>query len=93
LLLDNHPQKADLGLVLSLGDSLIYKPNKIIPLLVFCQKIIGFCGEKISIHHTMPKALRPPTRGILVEGSINMGKRKLLEKGLAKISAQSNLLP
>jgi len=65
---------------------------ELIPLRVFCQKIIGFCVKKISIHHTVPKALRPPPRGILADESINRGKRKLLEKGLAKISTQSNLL-
>ena len=80
-------------IVLSLANSPIYKAIEIIPLMVFCQKIIGFCGKKISIHHTMPKALRPPTPGILAEESINRGKRKLFEKGLAKIVTQSNLLP
>jgi hypothetical protein len=84
--MNNHPQKADLGLVSSLADSPIYKVIEIIPFMVFCQKIIDSRGEKISIHHTMPKALRPITSGILLEGSINTGKRKLLEKGLAKIS-------
>ena len=58
----------------------------------FCQKIIDVCGEKILMHHAMPEALRPPTRGILVEESISRGMRKLFEKKLAKISIQSNLL-
>jgi hypothetical protein len=93
LQLNNHPQKADLGLVLSLADSLIYKGIELIPLMIFCQKIIGFCGEKISMHHVMPEALRLPTRGILVEESISRGMRRLLGKGLAKVSIQSNVLP
>jgi hypothetical protein len=78
--------------VLSLADSLIYKAFELIPLMGFCQKIIDVCGEKILIHHTMAKAPRPLAPGILLEGSINRGKRKLFEKKLAKISTQSNLL-
>jgi hypothetical protein len=91
-LLNDRPQKAELGLVLSLANSPTHKAIKTIPLMVFCQKIIGSCAEKISIHHTMPKALRPPTRGILVEESINRRKQELFEKRLAKISTQSDLL-
>jgi hypothetical protein len=92
LLLNDRPQKADLGLVLSLANSPTYKAIEIIPLMVFCQKIIGSRKEKISLHHTMPKALRPLTHGILVEESINRRKQELFEKRLAKISIQSNLL-
>jgi hypothetical protein len=62
-LLNDRPQKAELGLVLSLANSPTHKAIKTIPLMVFCQKIIGSCAEKISIHHTMPKALRPPGGG------------------------------
>jgi hypothetical protein len=79
--------------VLSLADSLIYKGIELIPLMIFCQKIIDVCGEKISMHHAMPEALRPPTRCILVEESISRGMRRLLGKGLAKVSIQSNVLP
>jgi len=78
--------------VLSLADSLIYKVIELIPLMGFCQKIIDSRGEKILIHHTMAKAPRPLAPGILLEGSVNGRKRKLFEKGLAKISIQSNLL-
>jgi hypothetical protein len=75
-----------LGLGLSLAASLIYKGIELIPLMGFCQNIIDSCCEKISIHHTMPTALRPLTPGILVEENLNGRKRKLFEKGLAKIS-------
>jgi hypothetical protein len=79
--------------VLSLTDSLIYKVIELIPLMLFCQKIIELWGEKISMHHAMPEALRPSTRGILVKESISRGKQRPLGKGLAKISIQSNILP
>ena len=80
-------------IVLFLADTWLCEGIELIPSTVFCQKIIDFRGEKTSMHHRMRKALRPLAPGILLEGSINIGKRKLLEKGLAKISTQSNLLP
>jgi hypothetical protein len=80
-------------IVFSLADTWLCEGIELIPSTVFCQKIIDFRGEKTSIHQRMRKALRPPWLGILGEESANRGKRKLLGKGPAKTSIQSNLLP